>query len=676
MKARWITALYLIMVLSVTPGGMSFAAPPTPGAGSQEIQVKELNNGKAVDINGEVLVVSLESNPSTGYGWQAQGLDDHILRQLDGSEWVPDVPGLLGGTGTEVLRFAAIGKGRATLHLVYARPWETDRAPAKTFRLDVRVAESSANVSYPELAAAEPVATLPEAVVPAALPTAYNWCSLGDCTSVRDQGNCGSCWAFGTVGPFESNIVIKDGVPNDQVDLSEQWLVSCNTEGWGCSGGWWAHDYFVSPGAVHEADFPYTATDAACGGPYTYHEKIASWAYVGTDSSVPSTSAIKQAILDHGPVSAGVCVNNTFKAYTSGVFNPSLNFCFTINHGIALVGWDDSVGAWILRNSWGADWGEDGYMRIAYGKYYVGYAAAYVVYNGTTPPTPPAAPSGLTAGAISTSQINLTWADNATSETGFKIERCTGADCTDFAQIAAVGANVTSYANTGLAASTSYSYRVRAYNSSGDSDYSNTASATTQAPPPPPAAPSGLAATAVSASQINLSWTDNADNENGFEIERCTGAGCSDFAQIAAVGAGVTSYANTGLAASTSYSYRVRAHNDSGDSGYSNGATAVTQAAPTVPAAPTNLTATAVSKSQINLAWTDNASNETGFKIERCKGSTCTNFAQIATVGVNVTTYSNTGLSSNTSYRYRVRAYNAAGNSAYSNIAKATTPRR
>ncbi len=95
-----------------------------------------------------------------------------------------------------------------------------------------------------------------------------------------------------------------------------------------------------------------------------------------------------------------------------------------------------------------------------------------------------------------------------------------------------------------------------------------------------------------------------------------------------------------------------------------------------VPAAPTNLVATAVSRSQINLSWADNATNETGFRIERCKGATCTNFTQIATVGANVTSYSNTGLSSNTSYRYRVRAYNASGNSAYSNIAAAATPRR
>lgn len=200
-------------------------------------------------------------------------------------------------------------------------------------------------------------------------------------------------------------------------------------------------------------------------------------------------------------------------------------------------------------------------------------------------------------------------------------------------------------------------------------------SVTVTAPPPIPAAPANLTATAVSSSQINLAWTDS-DTETGFKIERCTGAGCTNFAQIATVGANVTGYSNSGLSASTSYTYRVRAYNTSGDSGYSNEANATTQAAPTVPAAPTNLTATAVSYNQINLAWKDNATNETGFYVERCKGATCTNFTRIATVGANVTTYASTGLSSNTTYRFRVRAYNATGASSYSNIASAKTPRR
>jgi hypothetical protein len=96
---------------------------------------------------------------------------------------------------------------------------------------------------------------------------------------------------------------------------------------------------------------------------------------------------------------------------------------------------------------------------------------------------------------------------------------------------------------------------------------------------------------------------------------------------------------------------------------------------PITPAAPGNLTATALSKSQIALKWTGYSGNETGFKIARRTGATCTNFSQIVNVGTNVTSYSNTGLKRHTTHRYRVRAYNGAGNSAYSAIANAATPK-
>ena len=100
--------------------------------------------------------------------------------------------------------------------------------------------------------------------------------------------------------------------------------------------------------------------------------------------------------------------------------------------------------------------------------------------------------------------------------------------------------------------------------------------------PSPPTAPSAVTATAATSSQINLVWSDNSGNEDGFAIERCQGSGCSVFSPIATVGTGVTTYANTGLAASTTYSYRVRAYNAAGNSGYSHTATATTP-----PASPT-----------------------------------------------------------------------------------------
>ena len=289
--------------------------------------------------------------------------------------------------------------------------------------------------------------------------------------------------------------------------------------------------------------------------------------------------------------------------------------------------------------------------------------------SATTTVTLPAAPSALSATAASSTQINLAWTDNSNNEDGFRIERCQDAGCSTFTEIATVAANVVSYQNTGLTAGTTYQYRVRAYNTAGNSAYSNTASATTTVTLP--AAPSALSATAASSTQINLAWTDNSNNEDGFRIERCQNAGCSTFIEIATVAANVVSYQNTGLTAGTTYQYRVRAYNTGGNSAYSNTASATTTV--TLPAAPTALTATAASSTQINLAWTDNSNNEDGFRIERCQNAGCSTFTEIATVAANVVSYQNTGLTAGTTYQYRVRAYNTAGNSAYSNTASATT---
>jgi len=192
--------------------------------------------------------------------------------------------------------------------------------------------------------------------------------------------------------------------------------------------------------------------------------------------------------------------------------------------------------------------------------------------------------------------------------------------------------------------------------------------------PVPPAAPTSLAATTVSSSQINLSWTDNANNENGFKVEQSTDG--TNFTQIAMLSSNSVSYSVTGLSASTTFFYRVASFNDAGNSTFSNTASATTSAPPPpLPAAPSALSATAVSSARINLAWTDNSGNESGFKIERCKNPNCTSFAQIAQVGANSNTFADTTVTKNTAYSYRVRSFNGAGNSAYSNTASAKTPK-
>ncbi|MBN1995356.1 MAG: fibronectin type III domain-containing protein [Anaerolineae bacterium] len=178
-----------------------------------------------------------------------------------------------------------------------------------------------------------------------------------------------------------------------------------------------------------------------------------------------------------------------------------------------------------------------------------------------------------------------------------------------------------------------------------------------------PDPPTGLSATTSAQNQINLAWTDNSSDEDGFKIERSlTGAG--PWAQIATVVANVTTYNDVGLFASATYYYRVRAYNSLGDSTYAGPANDTTSAPPGgAPTAPSNLSATQVSPTQINLAWTDNSISETGFKIERSANG-LSGWTQIGTTGPNVTTYSNTVVAG--VYYYHVRAYNGSGDSNYS----------
>ncbi len=212
-------------------------------------------------------------------------------------------------------------------------------------------------------------------VAETALPSYWDWRQHNGVTPVKDQGNCGSCWAFSTVGTMEAMILIASGITTD---LSEQQLVSCDTSYYGCEGGNYAFDMEISPGAMLESCFPYQAADVPCqsGCPYVY--KLNSWGYVGNSSSVPSTTAIKNAIYTYGPISVGVAADNYFQAYSGGVFND--NTSSSVDHEVVLVGWDDTNGCWIMKNSWGTGWGESGYMRITYGCDQIGYGAAYAVW--------------------------------------------------------------------------------------------------------------------------------------------------------------------------------------------------------------------------------------------------------------------------------------------------------
>ena len=405
-------------------------------------------------------------------------------------------------------------------------------------------------------------------------------------TPVRNQGNCGSCWAFATTAALESYILINDTGPNRDDNRAEEILVSCSSAG-SCNGGYigTASEYIRNTGIPPETYFPYTASSAddSCSNAQVGWQnnvyKIASWSYVNTTSV--SIEAIKNALNSYGPLVTTFDVYQDFDYYKTGVYEHVYGN-LRGGHAVLIVGYNDDVGVsgggyFIVKNSWGTGWGESGYFNIAYSQkaspvYFGEWTIAY--QKPTLPPASPAAPSGLTAMASSSAQINLSWADNSTNEDGFKIERCAGASCS-FSQIAAVGANVTTYSNTNLSANTAYSYQVRAYNAGGDSGNSNVATATTPAPPLVPEKPSILATTTASKNSMRLTWTDVA-NEEGYKIERCTGSGCTNFSQIASVPANTTTYLNTGLRKATTYLYRIRSYNAGGDSACSNTASYTT----------------------------------------------------------------------------------------------------
>lgn len=185
----------------------------------------------------------------------------------------------------------------------------------------------------------------------------------------------------------------------------------------------------------------------------------------------------------------------------------------------------------------------------------------------TNAPSPPAAPSGLTAQATSTTDVDLEWDDNASDEASFRIERRPGAGG-DFVLAGTVGADVTTFTDSGLSPGTSYVYRVQACNDVGCSGFSNQASVTTQSPTVP-AKPSNLQADAISDSEIRLTWRDNSDDETRFDIERRVRPGGS-WGVVASVGADVTEFIDSGLAEDTRYEYRVRACNSAGCSSPSN----------------------------------------------------------------------------------------------------------
>ena len=214
----------------------------------------------------------------------------------------------------------------------------------------------------------------------ATFPAVFDWRDSNGVTSVKNQGNCGSCWDFAATGAFEAAIKIHDGV---EYDLSEQQVMSCNLYEAGCEGGWAepVYELFQRYGAVSEQCMPYRAMD---GIPCTQSgcqvmAKLKAWQYVNND-----VNSIKQALLT-GPVYSTFSVYHDFDSYWSGCYQHTTGY-YRGGHAIAIVGWDDnacgtSQGAWICKNSWGSNWGGlSGYFYIKWGDCGIGENTVLPIY--------------------------------------------------------------------------------------------------------------------------------------------------------------------------------------------------------------------------------------------------------------------------------------------------------
>lgn len=207
---------------------------------------------------------------------------------------------------------------------------------------------------------------------------------MGWVTPARYQGLCGSCWAFASVAAFETNYLKTTGGFADILDLSEQQVLSCTGYFASCGGGrvHIALGYICDNpnGLARETSYPYAATDAPCTTtvPTIYQGAYWDWAsdWLTGESSV---DRMKQAINDYGSVAAGFYVTPEFKAYRSGVFNlHQTGWGWTPNHAVQIIGWDDDLGAWLVKNSWGDWWGLGGFGWIAYNSNLIGAYSAII----------------------------------------------------------------------------------------------------------------------------------------------------------------------------------------------------------------------------------------------------------------------------------------------------------
>lgn len=202
------------------------------------------------------------------------------------------------------------------------------------------------------------------AVQDSEIPESFDWRSVdGVLPEVRDQGSCGSCWAFAITGALESAEVVQNGkmVGN----YSEQQMVSCDKYSYGCNGGFMSSaDFVVRNGLADEESFPYKAKNLKCKPNLEVKAKAAKYALIGEPNRKPAKKEIQSALIKNGPLFVTVLAGGS--GWSGATEN--VTTCRTrgsTNHMVQIVGFDKT--GWWIKNSWGKEWGKDGYAHIKYG---------------------------------------------------------------------------------------------------------------------------------------------------------------------------------------------------------------------------------------------------------------------------------------------------------------------
>ena len=353
---------------------------------------------------GQPLVLDLESRITTGYIWEV----------MDSSQFdavaEPDMQSRYDMEGSSAIQSFTLKpntSAAAVARLIYRRPFEPDEAVRGYLTLSFTQAVDKIEITDPTPLVVTPpeFPEVPEEsyIADEALPYALDWRTAGIVPAIRNQGSCGSCWAFATVGAMESAMKKAGAVlPN----LSEQFLVDCAYTSSGCDGGYPEHKFHYNTlglnqskiGAVLEVDKPYLAYDSYCGYISNHPYRLQNWNFVLDSYSQATTAQMKYAIKTYGPISVSVCAGPGWNYYTGGAYTHDDSYYCNggTNHAVILVGWNDASNTFILRNSWGSYWGSNGYMYIRYGISSLGRRAAWVKYPSAPPAPTPVEPAVLT----------------------------------------------------------------------------------------------------------------------------------------------------------------------------------------------------------------------------------------------------------------------------------------